>query len=89
MTIEEYQNALKTCAMVATLLEQVDIPKLLGMIERADSVGAMIDPTLYRDKHGAMMLDKELLEAARPLRSWAIALRAKLTPTVPQGANGL
>lgn len=80
MTVEEYQHALKTCALVATLLEQIDIPKLLEMIERADAFGGMIDPTLYRDKHGAMMLDKKLLEAARPLRNWATELRAQLTP---------
>lgn len=80
MTIDEYQHALKTCALVATLLEPVDISKLLEMIERADAFGGMIDPTLYRDKHVAMMLDKELLEAARPLRSWALSIRGRLTP---------
>lgn len=80
MEVHEYQHALKTCALVATLLEPIDVPKLLEMIERADAFGGMIDPTLYRDKHGAMMQDKELLEAAAPLRRWALAIRARLAP---------
>jgi hypothetical protein len=71
VTIEEYQNTLRVCAMLAGLVGEHDIPKMLEMIERADSIGGMIDPTLYREKHGAMMEDKELLEAALPL--WRIA----------------
>jgi hypothetical protein len=71
MTIEEYQNTLRVCAMLSGLVGEHDIPKMLEMIERADSIGGMIDPTLYREKHGAMMEDKELLEAALPL--WRIA----------------
>ena len=71
MTAEEYQNTLRVCAMLAGLIGEHDIPKMLEMIERADAFGGMIDPTLYREKHGAMMEDKELLEAVLPL--WRIS----------------
>jgi len=71
VTVEEYQNTLRVCAMLAGLVVDHEIPKMLEMIERADSIGGMIDPTLYREKHGAMMEDKELLEAVLPL--WRIA----------------
>ena len=75
MTIEEYQENLKTCGLAALFVERVDIPDMLARIERADSIGGMIDPTLYRDKREAMMQDKELLEAALPLWRYAQKIR--------------
>jgi hypothetical protein len=79
MTAEEYQNTLRICAMTAGLIGEHDIPKMLEMIERADSIGGMIYPTLYREKHGAMMEDKELLKAALPL--WRMAKKFKEKPS--------
>ena len=81
MTQEEYQNTLRVCAMLAGFVGEHDIPKMLEMIERADSFGCMIDPTLYREKHGAMMEDKELLEAVLPLWRIAKKLQARLQST--------
>jgi hypothetical protein len=75
MTVEEYQNSLRVCALLAGIVVEHDVPKMLQMIEQADSIGCMIDPTLYREKHKAMMEDKELLEAVLPL--WRIAKKFK------------
>ena len=71
MTVEEYRANFQLIIQAARLVHMVDIPQLLNDIERADSIGAMLDPTLYCDKHGAMMEDKEVLEAALPL--WRMA----------------
>lgn len=67
MNAEEYQSQLLAVIGAARVISLIDVPDLLARIERADSVGAMIDPTLYRAKHKAMMVDKALLEAALPL----------------------
>jgi len=78
MTIEEYRENLKTCALASMFLERVNVPDMLERIERADAFGGMIDPTLYREKRGAMMEDKELLEAALPLWRYAQKVRESI-----------
>lgn len=80
MTIEEYRENLKTCGLSAMFLERVNIPDMLARIEKADAIGGLIDPTLWRDKHGAMMQDKELFEAALPLWRYAQKIRESVRP---------
>jgi NADH pyrophosphatase NudC (nudix superfamily) len=67
-----YQNFLRTCAMCAQLLatQEQDIPDLLRSIDRADAIAPLMDPTLWMKKRDAMLMDKELLEAALPLVRW-------------------
>jgi hypothetical protein len=77
MTPERYQQQLINVAMTARLLVDVDVPDLLQRIERAHSFGCMVDPTLYRDKVGAMDQDKEMLEAALPLWRWVRQVRQR------------
>lgn len=67
MSVEEYQSAVVAAKLCANMLAGHDITKLLNAIERADAVGPMLDPTLYRDKQKAMHEDKELLQAALKL----------------------
>src|ERR1700674_4580087 len=71
MTAEEYQTTVASCALVGSMLTQYDLPKILQMIGRAETVGPMVDPTLWIKKHEAMGEDKKLLEAALPLWRWA------------------
>lgn len=78
MTIEEWRENLKTCGLAAMFLERVNVPDMLARIEKADAFGGLLDPTLWRDKHGAMMEDKELLEAALPLWRYAQKVRESL-----------
>jgi hypothetical protein len=68
----EYQAAVGSCALVGSMLTQYDLPAMLNAIERAEAIGPMIDPTLYREKAEAMGQDKDLLEAALPLWRWAM-----------------
>lgn len=71
MDIKAYQSDLRLVAVAAAAISRIDIPGHLQHIERAEAVGPLIDPTLYRDKAEAMEEDKSLLEAALPL--WRFA----------------
>lgn len=71
----EYQAAIHACMLARHLLWQHDIPALLEDIAHAESVGPILDPTLYREKARAMEQDRELLRAALPLRSFTGAPR--------------
>lgn len=64
---EEYQAAVHAAALAVRLLAMHDIPKLLGAIERADATGPFFNPSLWMSKREAMMQDRELLRAAKPL----------------------
>lgn len=69
--IENYQTARLACEMAKDVLAQYDFRKLLDDIAKADSIGAMVDPTLYRSKRQAMQEDREVFEAAlRFIRTW-------------------
>ncbi len=74
MTIEEqdYQQAVHTVAMCGMMLAELDLPKLLEAIERADTVGPMFHPTLWMQKSKAMHEDRDLLRAALPLRAFVL-----------------
>ena len=64
---EEYAIVLRHVYLAARFLADVNIPAALEAISRADSVGAILDPTLYRAKSAAMQEDAEVLRAALPL----------------------
>lgn len=81
--IEEYQLAVRSCALMAGLLLMHDLPGLIKAIESADAIGPLIDPTLWRAKGSAMLEDKELLEAALPLWRYARARKADAMKAAP------
>lgn len=76
MTGEDWKDSLMMLAGQARVVSYVDIPEMLRQIDHVDSVGAILDPTLYRAKVDAMHQDKELLEAALPLYRWAEKMKA-------------
>ena len=69
--VEQYQSAVITCALAGRVLAQHDIEGLLKAVEWTESVGHVLEPTLYREKAPAMREDAELLKAALPL--WRLA----------------
>jgi len=73
--VQRHREAVKTVYMAGLSIVGHDLPELLRAIERADAFGPILDPTLYRDRAGAMHEDRELLEAALPL--WRFAQRMK------------
>lgn len=53
---------------LAILLDQTgDLDAAIAQIDRADSLGAIVDPTLYRARATLMHEDRELLVAVRAL----------------------
>lgn len=69
MTIDEYQAAVKSCVVACKLISAFDLPGMLTSIDRADSIGPLIDPTLWIKNSKAMREDREIIEAALPLWS--------------------
>jgi hypothetical protein len=67
LEIQEYQAAVRTVALLSSILLQHDIPELLAAIEHADAVGPLVDPTLWRNNHKKMAEDREILQAALPM----------------------
>ena len=67
---EEYQLAVIACGQCAGLLAAHDIRGLIEAINRAESVGPILDPTAYIRNGDKMLQDKELLGAALPLIKW-------------------
>jgi len=81
-THEEYQQNLKQIMLIARLIRDIPIPKFLQAIDRAESIGPIIDPTLWINNSGAMSEDKEMLQAAKPLWEWAQKVAASVEATV-------
>lgn len=67
LDIENYRLTVAQAALCARLLAEVPLDEMLAAIERAETTGPILDPTLWREKGRAMREDKALLEAARPL----------------------
>lgn len=69
--VEIYKSARMACELARTLLEQHDFSKLVAAIDRADAIGPLVHPTLWRDKNKAMLEDREVFAAAlRFLGPW-------------------
>jgi len=83
MTPEEWKGNLVLIASQARIISMVDIPKMLEQIDRAEAIGPLLDPTLYRANAGKMDEDKELLEAALPLWRFFAKIKARA-----EGGNG-
>jgi hypothetical protein len=86
--IAEYRTAITTIALCARMIAEHDLPKLLADIEHADSVGPILDPTLWRDKHRAMEQDREILKAALPLHTLAKKMQDLFLQQVEGVAEG-
>ena len=64
LQVADYQAAVVACAVAARMLRGFDLPKLLEQIDRADALGPILDPTLWRDRSPLMQEDRALLHAA-------------------------
>lgn len=68
MTDEEYMETQGKLAMVAVILANVDLPAFLSRISLAETMGPVLDPTLY-------MTAGEKLGRVRLLAESALSLR--------------
>lgn len=64
---ERYRHAVLQVHAAAALLQQHDLPGLLQAIDRADTVGPMLDPTAWKANRGVMAEDKTALTSAHSL----------------------
>lgn len=71
MDADEYQEAILTCILAGKVMMALPLPDVLNAMSRAETLGPILDPTLYREKSDDMAADRELVEAALPL--WRLA----------------
>ena len=67
MPVEEIRARLHLLATAARLVAEAEPWLLLDQLERAETVGAVLDPTLARDAMPGVEDQKRLLRAALPL----------------------
>jgi hypothetical protein len=65
--ITRYRTAVLACHVAARMLAEHELAELLADIERADTMGPFLDPTLWRDRRAAMLEDREVIAAAMNL----------------------
>lgn len=70
-----YQAGLKIIIGQMSVISMIDVPGNLREIERAHSLGPILNPTLYRDNAEKMEEDKQIWLAALPL--WNLAQKMK------------
>ncbi len=67
----EYERIQKRLFEMAAELERLDLAGFLEAIERVESVGPFLDPTLYMDGIDNVRIVKRLAEGARALQAAA------------------
>lgn len=59
-----WQSTVMVCAGAVQTLSLLPLAELIAAGERTQSVGHIVDPTMWRDKNVALAQDLELLKAA-------------------------
>jgi len=67
MKKDEYRAALLIVYTQAMVLAAYDLDEMIAAIDRAETLGPIVDPTLWKDKRQSMAEDRAVLEAALPL----------------------
>lgn len=62
MTKEEYANTQQQILLVCSLLREMPLEDFIEWIEKAEAVGPIVNPTLYRESRGNIELVKKLAE---------------------------
>lgn len=75
---EQHQLAVRNAALIYQLIKDQPLGVLLERIDRAESVGWILDPTLYRNKSKALGEDKKMIVA---LFHFQAAMKQLLEPT--------
>ena len=76
----EYSTNMERAYLLLRVLADIPVDDMLNQITRAETIGPIVDPTLYQQNRGRMMEDREVLRqlssAARFARE--IVAKAKL-----------
>ena len=68
MDNEEYIQTQNQIVLLGRLILSLDLPSFLDRISRAETIGPLINPTLYRDAMGNLQDLKDLAEALNGTR---------------------
>lgn len=83
VTKENYPANLAQLWALAFLIEEAPLEEMLAAAERADTIGAIFAPTLYREKMAALHEDMEMLRALSNVQTTLGSIRrrrARVTP---------
>lgn len=68
MTPQDYTRVITHAHAIRMFAREVDgVDEALELIERAETVGPILDATLYQQRSGAMREDRDTLRAVRAL----------------------
>jgi hypothetical protein len=59
----EYEAEIIKLRLFASIIQSVPLERMLEQAERAEGIGPLLDPTLYREKMDGLQMDIELLRA--------------------------
>ncbi len=77
VTQENYQANLAQLWALAFLIEEAPLGEMLAAAERADTIGPIVDPTLYRTKMQALGEDMEMLRALTHVQATLQSIRRR------------
>lgn len=77
ITRETYPAHLAQLWALTSLIEDAPLAEMLAAAEHADSVGAILDPTLYREKAPALHEDLTVLRALRQVQTTLAGMRGR------------
>ena len=83
LTAEQYRSGLDMVTMAARQIALVPVRQMLDDLEHFDTVGPILQPTMYRDGGGDNLQDQRmLLRAARMLQDAVDEIAARRAPFV-------
>lgn len=88
VTAENYQATLAGLWALTSLVEEAPLDEMIRAAEYADTVGVVVDPTLYRQKATALHEDLEMLRALQHVQSVMAHLRARKVVVEQRWAGG-
>lgn len=77
VTRENYGANLAALWALAELCREAPLGEMLAAAERATVVGPLLDPTLYREKAGALHEDIEMLRALQHVQTTLDSIRRR------------
>lgn len=78
MTNEEYEATQAMLLQAARMLDILDLDAFRDRIRTADAVGAVLDPTLYREGHRRLHAIDEVAEAGIRVKAAFMRLRSQV-----------
>ncbi len=75
MDEDDYTRAITMCYLAARALKDLDLPRVIEAMNKADTIGPFLDPALWMAKRTDMRDNRNVIEAALPL--WRLAQKLK------------